>query len=161
MKYKVFKKSGIGVSNYAVSLEEVDESLDYYSYLSNQKEKGLRQVILTMDYLLHIAERLSYAYSIKGIEVDVAKEYNPVIEKCLDVVNKDNSTHDILKFALMGITNDDVESIKVRKVLLGNGKSTIELGVNGVIEFSETPSTVLKDEISNLIGEKFNRIPNV
>lgn len=101
MNYKVFREFNNGKPH--ISVDKIDESLGYYEYVSAQKNKGKRQVIMTTDYLLHVAEGLSSEYSVKDIEVDVEDKYKHLISKILKMGNDDKTAYEILKFALIGM----------------------------------------------------------
>lgn len=154
MNYKVFKELSNGKSH--ISVDKIDESLGYYKYVSVQKDKGKRQVILTMDYLLHVAEGLSSDYSVKAIEVDVDDKYKDVIGKMIKIVNDDKTTYEILELALRGMLEEKGDNIGIKALLLDNGEHVIELRVNGVIKFTGEPSEELKIKIAQLTEEKFN-----
>ena len=164
MNYKVFREFSNGKSN--ISVDKIDESLGYYEYISAQESKGKRQVIMTTDYLLHVAEGLSSEYSVKAIEVDVDDKYKQLIGKMLKMVNDDKTTYEILRLALIGMLEEEKEdnigirallNIGIKALLLDNGEHIIELRVNGLIKFTEEPSKTLKDKIAQLTEEKDNQ----
>lgn len=155
MNYKVFREFNNGKPH--ISVDKIDESLGYYEYVSAQKNKGKRQVIMTTDYLLHVAEGLSSEYSVKDIEVDVEDKYKHLISKILKMGNDDKTAYEILKFALIGMQEEKGDNIGIKALMLDNGKHIIELRVNGVIKFTEEPSKALKDKIAQLTEEKNNQ----
>lgn len=155
MNYKVFREFNNGKPH--ISIDKIDESLGYYEYVSAQKSKGKRQVIMTTDYLLHVAEGLSSDYSVKAIEIDLDDKYKHLIDKMIKMVNDDKTTYEILKLALIGMQEEKGDNIGISALLLDNGEHIIELRVNGVIKFTEEPSNELKTKIAQLTEEKNNQ----
>lgn len=145
-----------GIEKKQVSVVEYDSSSgDYYALILEAQKKGCRQVILTSDIMIKIAEAFLTTESATITDIAFFVEDDNLqkeIAKLIELMRQNSAYWGALKDKLKFLSEDD--SIDIKKISLqgkNDGGFLISLFVNGVISISESAYSSLSKKLSEFL----------
>lgn len=145
-----------GIEKKQVSVVEYDSSSgDYYALILEAQKKGCRQVILTSDIMIKIAEAFLTTESATITDIAFFVEDDNLqkeIAKLIELMRQNSAYWSALKDKLKFLSEDD--SIDIKKISLqgkNDGGFLISLFVNGVISISESAYSSLSEKLSEFL----------
>lgn len=145
-----------GIEKKQVSVVEYDSSSgDYYALILEAQKKGCRQVILTSDIMIKIAEAFLTTESATITDIAFFVEDDNLqkeIAKLIELMHQNSAYWGALKDKLKFLSEDD--SIDIKKISLqgkNDGGFLISLFVNGVISISESAYSSLSEKLSEFL----------
>ena len=145
-----------GIEKKQVSVVEYDSSSgDYYALILEAQKKGCRQVILTSDIMIKIAEAFLTTESATITDIAFFVEDDNLqkeIAKLIELMRQNSAYWGALKDKLKFLSEDD--SIDIKKISLqgkNDGGFLISLFVNGVISISESAYSPLSEKLSEFL----------
>lgn len=145
-----------GIEKKQVSVVEYDSSSgDYYALILEAQKKGCRQVILTSDIMIKIAEAFLTTESATITDIAFFVEDDNLqkeIAKLIELMRQNSAYWGALKDKLKFLSEDD--SIDIKKISLqgkNDGGFLISLFVNGVISISESAYSSLSEKLSEFL----------